>query len=166
MSTQTISEKDMFLTTWQREFDITLRVLENYPAGKEDFKPAEKSRTGREIMWDFVLVERMFADASAGKTDMMSKPPPPPATVAEIIKQYETSHATTVTKLRAAPDSVFNQTVKVPTGPKMVGEVRNLELMWTMLFDSINHRGQLVVYLRMLNAKVPSIYGPSADEPW
>ena len=166
MSTQTISEKDMFLTTWQREFDITLRVLKNYPAGKEDFKPAEKSRTGREIMWDFVLVERMFEDASHGKTDMMSKPPPAPPTVAEIIKQFETSHATSVSKFRSATDSVFNQTIKVPTGPKKVGEVRNIELMWTMLFDSINHRGQLVVYLRMLNAKVPSIYGPSADEPW
>ncbi len=166
MSTQTISEKDMFLTTWQREFDITLRALKNYPAGKEEFKPAEKSRTGRELMWDFVLVEKMFEEVSRGKMDMMSKPPPPPTTVAEIIKQYETSHAAAVTKLRTAADSVFNQTVKVPTGPKQTGEVRNIEMMWTMLFDSINHRGQLVVYLRMLGAKVPSIYGPSADEPW
>jgi len=35
-----------------------------------------------------------------------------------------------------------------------------------VLFDHVHHRGQLSVYMRMLDAKVPSIYGPSADEPW
>jgi len=38
--------------------------------------------------------------------------------------------------------------------------------MWFMLLDSIHHRGQLSVYVRMAGGKVPSIYGPSADEPW
>ncbi|MBI1806965.1 MAG: hypothetical protein HYR76_07940, partial [Ignavibacteria bacterium] len=31
---------------------------------------------------------------------------------------------------------------------------------------NVHHRGQLSVYLRIVDAKVPSIYGPSADEPW
>ena len=35
-----------------------------------------------------------------------------------------------------------------------------------MLWDQIHHRGQLSVYLRMAGGSVPSIYGPSADEPW
>jgi len=35
-----------------------------------------------------------------------------------------------------------------------------------MLDDQIHHRGQLSVYVRMAGGKVPSIYGPSADEPW
>jgi uncharacterized damage-inducible protein DinB len=166
MNTQTISEKDMFLSTWEREFEITRRVIKAYPAGKEDFKPAEKSRTGRELMWDFVLVEKMFDDASQGKVDMMADPSPPPATVAEIIKRYEATHAASAPKVRRMPESLFNTPVQVPTGPGKIGEVRNAEMMWTMLFDSINHRGQLVVYLRILGAKVPSIYGPSADEPW
>jgi hypothetical protein len=37
---------------------------------------------------------------------------------------------------------------------------------WFLLCDEIHHRGQFSVYLRMADAKVPSIYGPSADEPW
>ena len=40
------------------------------------------------------------------------------------------------------------------------------EVLWLMLMDSVHHRGQLSVYLRMVGGKVPSIYGPSADEPW
>jgi uncharacterized damage-inducible protein DinB len=35
-----------------------------------------------------------------------------------------------------------------------------------MLHDQIHHRGQFSVYLRMVGGKVPSIYGPSGDEPW
>jgi len=35
-----------------------------------------------------------------------------------------------------------------------------------MLLDQIHHRGQLSIYMRIAGAKVPSIYGPSADEPW
>jgi uncharacterized damage-inducible protein DinB len=40
------------------------------------------------------------------------------------------------------------------------------DILWIMLMDSIHHRGQLSVYVRMAGGKVPSIYGPSADEPW
>jgi uncharacterized damage-inducible protein DinB len=35
-----------------------------------------------------------------------------------------------------------------------------------MLYDTIHHRGQLSVYMRLAGARVPSIYGPSGDEPW
>jgi uncharacterized damage-inducible protein DinB len=52
------------------------------------------------------------------------------------------------------------------TGPRQFGEVSKLALCMLMLNDSIHHRGQLSVYLRMSGGKVPSIYGPSRDEPW
>ena len=37
--------------------------------------------------------------------------------------------------------------------------------VWGMFFDAIHHRGQLTTYLRPMGGKVPSIYGPSADDP-
>jgi len=52
------------------------------------------------------------------------------------------------------------------TGPRQFGDVSKLFLCTLMLNDSIHHRGQMSVYLRMSGAKVPSIYGPSRDEPW
>ncbi len=38
------------------------------------------------------------------------------------------------------------------------------EFMMMMLFDQIHHRGQMSVYIRLAGGKVPSIYGPSADD--
>ncbi len=39
------------------------------------------------------------------------------------------------------------------------------EFLWLFLFDAVHHRGQLSTYLRPMGGKVPSIYGPSADDP-
>jgi uncharacterized damage-inducible protein DinB len=47
-----------------------------------------------------------------------------------------------------------------------MADVRKLDFLWLMLTDQIHHRGQLSVYARMAGGKVPSIYGPSFDEPW
>ena len=47
-----------------------------------------------------------------------------------------------------------------------MGDVRIMDIFWLMLMDSVHHRGQFSVYLRMSGGKVPSIYGPTADEPW
>ena len=50
--------------------------------------------------------------------------------------------------------------------PKFVRVLRAVpEMLWGFLFDAIHHRGQLSSYLRPMGAKVPSIYGPSADDP-
>lgn len=38
-------------------------------------------------------------------------------------------------------------------------------LLWLALFDAVHHRGQLSTYIRPMGGKVPSVYGPSADDP-
>jgi uncharacterized damage-inducible protein DinB len=43
--------------------------------------------------------------------------------------------------------------------------MRRGDVLWTMLMDSVRHSGQFSVYLRTVGGKLPSIYGPSADEP-
>ena len=44
-------------------------------------------------------------------------------------------------------------------------QIRAIDALWAELHDQIHHRGQFSVYLRLAGAKVPSIYGPTADEP-
>lgn len=44
-------------------------------------------------------------------------------------------------------------------------QIRAIDALWAELHDQIHHRGQFSVYLRLVGAKVPSIYGPTADEP-
>ena len=63
-------------------------------------------------------------------------------------------------------DAQLNTTVKFMTGPKKMSDLRRMDVLWFLLNDQIHHRGQFSVYLRMAGAKVPSIYGPSKDEPW
>ena len=51
-------------------------------------------------------------------------------------------------------------------GPKQMGDVPRSQIGWLTVMDMVHHRGQFSVYLRVAGGKVPSIYGPSADEPW
>ncbi|HYT82942.1 MAG TPA: hypothetical protein VEK86_05800, partial [Gemmatimonadales bacterium] len=50
-----MSEKEQFLTTWEREAGTTLRVLKAYPGTKVDLKPHEKARSAKELAWTFVF---------------------------------------------------------------------------------------------------------------
>ena len=69
-------------------------------------------------------------------------------------------------KVRKTTDANLDTTVKFITGPKQMGDIRRQDFLWFLLMDMVHHRGQLSVYLRMAGGKVPSIYGPTADEPW
>ena len=86
--------------------------------------------------------------------------------MAEVISTYEKSHTELIEKVKKSSDADFNKTVKFMVAPKTMGDVRSGDIHWMMMMDTIHHRGQFSVYLRMADAKVPSIYGPSADEPW
>jgi len=161
-----MSEKEMFINAWEREFKTTLKVLKAYPLEKLELKPHERSRSAKELAWGFVLEEKIFCSGTiTGKFDFESMPAPP-ATLQDIMKDYEKSHTENVARVKGLPEGDFNKTVKFYTGPKQMGDVRRGDLFWTMLMDQVHHRGQFSVYLRMSGGKVPSIYGPSADEPW
>ena len=68
--------------------------------------------------------------------------------------------------IRNATEEELRETVTFFVGPKQMGQYVRLDWCWFLLHDEIHHRGQFSVYLRMADGKVPSIYGPSADEPW
>jgi uncharacterized damage-inducible protein DinB len=161
-----MTEKEMFLQAWEREFQTTLKVLKAYPANKLDFKPHERSRSAKELAWNFASEEQaLIGGALKGQIDFQNLPKSP-ATFPEIIRAYETSHKELVEKVKRLNEDEFNKLIKFNTGPKKVSDLRKADIFWTGVQDTIHHRGQFSVYLRMAGGKVPSIYGPSADEPW
>jgi uncharacterized damage-inducible protein DinB len=161
-----MSEKDMFINTWEREFQTTLRVLKALPADKADLKPAEKSKSAKDLAWTFFAEEGVMIDGVCkGKIDFASMPKPP-ATLHEVISAYENSHKGNVDKVKALTEAELNSSIPFMVAPKQMGQVRRADLLWMAVMDSVHHRGQLSVYLRIAGAKVPSIYGPTADEPW
>lgn len=160
-----MTEKEQYLSAVAREFSTTMKVLKAYPAGKADLKPHAKSKSARELAWNFVTEEKACDMALDGAIEF-AKMPPSPATIPEVISSYEKAHATFVERVKRTPDAELNKTVKFFTGPKQMGDLRTMDLFWMMLMDAVHHRGQFSVYLRMADGKVPSIYGPTADEPW
>jgi uncharacterized damage-inducible protein DinB len=166
MTQKTVTEKDQFLEAWHMEGATTLKLLKAYPAAKADFKPHAKSRTARELAWIFVVEQHVIEAAIQDKVDFSAPMPKPPAAWDEIVRAYQETVAETAAKVKKLPDEALNRMITFPTGPKQTGQVRTGQVFWMMMMDAIHHRGQFSVYLRMAGGKVPSIYGPSLDEPW
>ena len=161
-----ISEREQFIQTWEREFQTTMKVLKSYPNSKTDLQPHSKCPNAKELAWRLVMEEKVFVNgAITGEFDFMSQPKPP-ETMQDVVKTYEGNHAENVAKIKKMTDADFNKMVKFFVAPKTMGDIRSGDTLWMMMMDTIHHRGQFSIYLRMADGKVPSIYGPSADEPW
>lgn len=163
------NSRQIFLDNYDREHATTMRVLRAYPEDQLDLKPSEKSKTARELAWVFVLERglgtRVWHDELAqGK--MSGKPPDPPQDWNALLAALEKAHHDFRELVASTSDEAFHQNVHFFVAPKTMGEISRLEWAWFLLHDQIHHRGQFSVYLRMAGAKVPSIYGPTADEPW
>jgi uncharacterized damage-inducible protein DinB len=165
----TLAWKDMFMGIWEQEYQTTMKLLKAYPEGKSDLRPHAKLRTARELAWGFLGGEAwMIEGCVTGSFDMgnAAEPTGPPATMHEVIDAYEKQHSDSMAKVKRMNDADFNKTIKFFVAPKQMGDYRCADLLSMMVRDHIHHRGQLSVYLRMADGKVPSIYGPTADEPW
>ncbi|OGF17090.1 MAG: hypothetical protein A2W00_00975 [Candidatus Eisenbacteria bacterium RBG_16_71_46] len=165
MAQQTLTEKDMYLQSLEREFQTTLKVLKAYPAEQFDFKPHPKSLPARDLMWMFVVGAAITEDVVKGVIEMHEMPKPP-KTLRELIEAYQAMHAKRLQLVKGLSDAQYNTLIKMPAGKDKVMDLRRADALWFFAMDAIHHRGQLSVYLRMVGGKVPSIYGPSADEPW
>jgi uncharacterized damage-inducible protein DinB len=157
-----------FLYTYEKEHPITVRLLNAYPADKLDLRPHPKCKTARELAWMFVM-EQGATETALTKGFDFTKPFPAPAapqTMAEIVQAFDAGHKRVAEIVKGMTDEQLSQTSKFMVAPKTVGDVPKISLAWLFLCDQIHHRGQFSIYLRMADAKVPSIYGPTADEPW
>ena len=164
-----MSEKEAFLRVYDKEHETTMRVLRAYPADQLDLRPHPRSNTARDVAWIFVLERalgtKVWNDeiASGG---VSGRPPKPPEDWNELLQQLEAAHQAFREVIAAAPDEALHDKVRFFVGPKTMGEYTRIDWLWFLLHDQIHHRGQFSVYLRMAGGKVPSIYGPTADEPW
>jgi uncharacterized damage-inducible protein DinB len=161
--------KEQFLDAYDREHATTLRVLHNYPTDKLELRPHPKLKNARELAWVFVLErylgERVWNDEIA-KQGLSGKPPEAPASWDELLDALEKAHQHFRDIIAAASDETLTEKVTFFAGPKQMGQTSRIDWLWFLLSDQIHHRGQFSVYLRMAEGKVPSIYGPSGDEPW
>ena len=162
---QSMTEKDLYLSLKQQEDATTLKVLHAYPADMIAFKTHPSAQSAGQVAWTLALGNMVLEHIIKGDLTP-SGFPEMPATWQALIDAFERARGEATTKLGALTDDDFNAMVRMPVGPKQMGEKRRGAALWYFLHDGIHHRGQLSVYLRAVGAKVPSIYGPSGDEPW
>ncbi len=161
-----MTEKEMFLKAWEREFETTVKVLKAYPENKLDVKPAEKLKSARDLAFVFVGEQAIVDMVMKGKVEFGGPGPQAPNSMAEIILMFSNAVRINMDKVKAMSDADYNSMMGWFVAPKTPGQVRKADVLWTILMDMIHHRGQFSVYLRIAGGKVPSIYGPTADEPW
>lgn len=153
-----MTEQALFAGFWEQEAQTTRRVLARIPEGS-DYRPDPKSRTAQQIAWQIVLEERLII--SAVENGVMNwKPTPMPATMAEICAAYDELARTLPARWRALPAERWNGSLNFGGKPRSASA-----MAWSFLFDIVHHRGQITTYLRPMGSTVPSIYGPSGDEP-
>jgi uncharacterized damage-inducible protein DinB len=165
----TIRGKQEFLQTYDDEHARTMRVLKAYPTDKLDFRPHPKAKTARELAFVFVLERylgtKIWHDWFA-KNAPSGNPPATPESWDDLLAALDKAHQEFRDLVSGASDETLHESVHFITAPKTMGEMSRKDMIWFLLHDQIHHRGQLSVYLRMVDGKVPAIYGPSADEPW
>ena len=98
-----------------------------------------------------------------------SEPPqfqrPEAASRGELLAALDESIATAQSKLGAWSDSDLMAQWTLKRGDKTLMSVPRVGMVRSIMLNHwYHHRGQLLVYLRLLDVPVPSVYGPSADE--
>jgi uncharacterized damage-inducible protein DinB len=163
--------KEGLLQLFDREVAISKKVLANVPAGKAEWKPHEKSMQFGYLahlvammpFWIAMVCEQDELDLAGGNV-----PREPWSTAADLLKQHEQFAA----KGRAALAAIDEKKLYGTTWAlKMKDQLLSADPRHQVVADTLthlaHHRGQLTVYLRLLEAKVASTYGPSADDnPW
>ena len=160
-----------FLDQLEVEADRTRRALERVPEGLDDWKPHEKSMqfgyltmlVARLPSWIGLIINKDELDLNPpdGKSNVDQRPlrnaKELVAAMDEGVSQSRDALANTTTEHLMKPWRLL-------VGGKVVSEDTRYKVIRDTFMHLSHHRGQLTVYLRLNNATVPAIYGPSADE--
>ncbi len=157
-------------TQLDREIERSRRALEQAPEGKYDWKPHEKSMIFGYLANMVATIPTWIAmQLNQDELDVA------PASGSAMEQQQLDSSAQLVAALekasagaRAAFEKTSDEHLKTSWRLLARGQVVMEAPRFEMIQDTINHwthhRGQMTVYLRLMGAKVPALYGPSADD--
>jgi uncharacterized damage-inducible protein DinB len=161
-----MNPKQQFADVWAKENATTRRVLASVPLDQGEARPIANMPSVKELAFVFSKGQSGIANALNGGWEWPGRTPPAPSTWQDALAEFDATTTMVRNAISAVPLSRFDEMIEFYTGPKRTSLLPVAEVIWFMLLDSIHHRGQMSVFLRAINAKVPSIYGPSADEPW
>jgi uncharacterized damage-inducible protein DinB len=163
--------KDYFLAQLDREAASTRKTIERVPEGHNSFKPHPRSMefgylaalVAGMLGWIAIMIDRDELNLDASDSEGFRAKPVD--TKADLLLSLDAA----VANARRALQSTTDEHLATPWAFKIGGKSVSENARSMMISDSVfshlaHHRGQLTVYLRLLDSKVPAIYGPSADE--
>jgi uncharacterized damage-inducible protein DinB len=164
---QAITLRDYFLGELEGEAKTTRRVLEAVPSKGGDYRPDPKSRTGLELAWHIAASSDWFLEGILKatfnpETDRSAKLPPEIKSGADAAAYYEKNYIPKIAQLR----NLSGEQLAKVTEFFGIFHLPLVNYLGWLTNHEIHHRGQLCAYLRAMGAKVPNIYGGSADEPF
>ena len=172
MKTTDTRMADAILEGMEREAPRTRRVLEQVPEGRDDWKPHAKSMPlGR--LANLVAMMPSWVAMIVGQEELDVMPKSGPSsefskqakTRAELVEAHEKAMDQARAALKSATDEHLMKTWKLLAAGKVVAEDPRHTVLEDTMMHLAHHRGQLTVYLRLNEATVPSVYGPTADDP-
>jgi uncharacterized damage-inducible protein DinB len=164
----TMAIADAFIGELEMESATTRRVLERVPGDRLSWRPHEKSSSlGQLALHVATLPAQLTAFVSGDRLDLtkVDTRQPAPASQLEIMAEFDRSLATARAYLQALGDPRASEVWTLCAGDTDLFAAPRAAVIRSFLFNHLyHHRGQLLVYLRLLNVAVPSVYGPTADE--
>jgi uncharacterized damage-inducible protein DinB len=161
-----MTSRECFLQVWATEAAATQRVLAAVPEKSIEWRPHPKSRSAVELT-AFVAGHAPIMAMLLQKCEIRAVPMQPPKSIKEAAGVFSALLPQVDNLLKGVEEKTWDQkiaTLYAPDG-KVWQSAPLGSMVWSTLFDLIHHRGQLSTYIRPMGGKVPSIYGPSADDP-
>ena len=161
---------EFFRDELDREVERSRKALEQVPDGKFDWKPHEKSMIFGYLanmvatipMWIAMEINRDELDVAPAEGQGMN--PERKETSAELVKALDDAAKDARSALENTTDEYLNTNWKMLARGQVVWEGTRWEVIQDTISHWSHHRGQMTVYLRLMGAKVPGIFGPSADD--
>lgn len=162
--------KHFFLQQLERETAANRKALERVPQGKNSWKPHERSMEMGYLAalvatmprWILMMIES--EELNLDKPESQRFRARAQDSTVELLKLADESKADAEKTLRATNEGHLAKPWRLVLGGKAVSEAPRSQQIADVFTHMAHHRGQLTVYLRLNEAKVPAIYGPSADE--
>jgi uncharacterized damage-inducible protein DinB len=157
---------DAMLMEMEMEEKTTQRVLERVPESKLTWKPHPKAYSLGQLAMHIAIAPGRIASAALEDSREFSPPAvPDPTSCKEILDAFAEGSAKARQVVKSFDDAKMMSTWTLKRNGKAVLTMPRAAFLRAIMMNHIyHHRGQLSVYIKLLDLPVPSIYGPSADE--
>jgi uncharacterized damage-inducible protein DinB len=160
---------DILLVEFDREAGLTRHVLERLPGDRFDWQPHPRSRSLGQLAVHLAELPRWGASVAAGAEFDLDQIPAASAATATSVAALLSLFTANVSEARRAVSSRTDAELLAPWTLRRAGEEvftvpRLMAIRTVLLQHATHHRGQLTVYLRLLDVPLPPLYGPTADE--